>query len=194
MKWTYALAECRFFVPETAGEFGLSFVEFVEPVDIEDVNMSIDSLYVRVAACHLYITSRWHAVTISDDNFKQMIMLEEDPDSNVDTTCLAPLKEIIPDPPIWMANKELAFVDVVRQRANGDYVVHVSPVTVHLASKLWNAEHRFDDFSKWLPIGNFPKRPHMCHFLRQQQMLWDHSQIPCLKEEAVALATERSVR
>ncbi len=119
-----------------------------------------------------------------------MIILQEDAYGGVEASCLAILKDIIPDPPTWMANKELAFVNVVRQRANGDYVAHISPVTVHLAGKLWNAAPRFDDFSQWLPISNFPKKPHMCRLLRQQQMLWDHSLAPCLKEEEAPSTTE----
>jgi hypothetical protein len=190
MKWTYALAESRFLLPETEGDFGLSFVELVEPIDTEDENMLIDPLYVRIAAVHVHIASRWRAVTIADDAFDQMIMLQEDPYGGVEASCLALLKEIIPDPPAWMANKELAFVDVVRQRANEEYVAHVSPVTLHLAGKFWKAEPMFDDFSQWLPIRSFPKKPHMCRLQRQQQRLWDQSQDPCLKEEEVLSTTE----
>ncbi len=119
-----------------------------------------------------------------------MIILQEAPDCGVEAFCLAILKDIIPDPPAWMANKELAFVDVVRQRANEEYVAHVSPVTLHLAGKFWNAKPMFDDFSQWLPISSFPKKPHMCRLLRQQQRLWDQSQVPCLKEEEVLSTTE----
>jgi len=151
MKWTYALAECRFFPPETDGDFGLSFVEFVEPIDTEDENVLIDPWHVRMAPVHLHIASSWRAATITDDAFEQMIILQEDKYGGAEASCVALLRDVIPDPPVWMANKELAFVEVVRQRANEEYVAHVSPVTLHLAGKLWNAKPLFNDFSQWLP-------------------------------------------
>jgi hypothetical protein len=193
MKWTYALAECRFMAPEIDGDFGLSFVEFVEPIDTEDDDVLVKPVPMRVAAVHLHIASRWRAATIADDAFEQMITLQEYMYGDAEAPCLAVLKDIIPDPPAWMINKELAFVDVIRQRANEEYVTHVSPVTVHLAGKLWNGKHRIDDFSQWLPISSFPKKPHMCRFIRQEQMLWDHSQNPRLLQEEKRLSTNGEV-
>jgi hypothetical protein len=84
-----------------------------------------------------------------------------------DSTYLGHLDHLFPDPPDWMAKKELGYIHTVQEQSNGYYMVHVSPVTLHFAGPITLAQFEFDLLERILPIRQQPKKPHTCRFQRK---------------------------
>jgi len=153
------------------GDFDLTCVERIALDDVKEDEFEEQMFEIRLAPLHLHQTSRYRRIVISYRQLDTMMTLEWTGDPE-DSYYLAPLTTLFSEVPEWMMGKELGVVHILHERPDGDYVAHVSSITLHLAGPITKVAHRhtWDDWcdmvEQQFPLHEAPCKPHTC---RQQK-------------------------
>jgi hypothetical protein len=169
MNQHWYIAEIRFLAHDfkaSVGDFDLVCIRRVPSGASEEYEIEIkdQTLEIQMAPLHLHQIARSRHIILPSQRLETMLSLEWDSEPE-DTLYLAPLTALFPESPVWMVGKELGMVRVIRERQDGMYIAHVSPVTPHIAGLIVGMSLWCATIEQLLPLHQALQRAHLC---RQQ--------------------------
>ncbi|SRR5258707_1185069 len=166
MNQHWYIAEIRFLTRDfkgSVGDFDLVCIRRVPSDGSEEHEIEIEgqTVEIQMAPLHLHKMARSCRIILPYQRLETMLMLEWDNEPE-DTLYLAPLTELFPKPPAWIAGKELGMVHVIRERQDGMYIAHVSPAIPRIAGPIVGMSLWCATIEQLLPIRQAPLKAHRC--------------------------------